>query len=317
MAINYGREIGSWFGADTASERVESLGNEKAANIKELQSLRQQLEGLKDLDEAVKRDQEDVARGKNVAGAREAVQSSAEFEQKLNSQGKFETRREPIEADYKKYVDAQMKIRDAGLASAQTDEERQIIRDTYNANVAKATEWRNRNVGEINAEEARAKSESERTLALSDAQMKVLSAKLTNPEQLADAAQALKDVEKENAKSYANEAMQRLADAATALRAAQESGNAAQLEAAQKELADAQQEASNASSALEDALAQPLKEVSSGTFDAFEAFDMTNDWEKEEIEKQTETLIAINETLKMVRKNQEDAVRDENGIVVI
>ena len=112
--------------------------------------------------------------------------------------------------------------------------------------------------------------------------------------------------------------MTRLVDAANALKAAQEGGARAQIEAAQKELADAQQEAANASSALQDIVSEPLKEIAStGTFDAFEAFDMTNDWEKEAMEKQTEALTSINETLKLVKKNQEDAVRDENGVVII
>ena len=35
------------------------------------------------------------------------------------------------------------------------------------------------------------------------------------------------------------------------------------------------------------------------------------------MEKQTEALTSINETLKLVKKNQEDAVRDENGVVII
>ena len=322
-----GRTISSWFGGDSLEERVDSLGNERMANSTKLSSLRQQLEGLKDLDEAVKQDAEDVANGKNVLATREAETTSSEFAQRRGEElGKYEAQRAPIKKEFEDYLAAQKTILDAALANAKTEADREAAQSKYNANVESATGWYNRTVGAINAEEGRANSESARTAGLADAQSRLLSAKLAsianpsddNMKALADAANALKEVEKENAQSRAQEAMTRLVDAANALKAAQEGGAKAQIEAAQKELADAQQEAANASSALQDIVSEPLKEIAStGTFDAFEAFDMTNDWEKEAMEKQTEALTSINETLKLVKKNQEDAVRDENGVVII
>ena len=322
-----GRTISSFFGGDSLEERVDSLGNERMANSTKLSSLRQQLEGLKDLDEAVKQDAEDVANGKNVLATREAETTSNEFTQRRGEElGKYEAQRNPIKKEFEDYLAAQKTILDAALANAKTEADREAAQAKYNANVESATGWYNRTVGAINAEEGRANSESARTAGLADAQSRLLSAKLAsianpsddNMKALADAANALKEVEKENAQSRAQEAMTRLVDAANALKAAQEGGAKAQIEAAQKELADAQQEAANASSALQDIVSEPLKEIAStGTFDAFEAFDMTNDWEKEAMEKQTEALTSINETLKLVKKNQEDAVRDENGVVII
>ena len=327
--VQSGRTIGSWFGGDSLEERVDALGNERAANSTKLSSLRQQLEGLKDLDEAVKQDAEDVAKGNDVIETRAATQTSLDFEKKRQEEslGKYEKARAPIEKEYADYLAAQQKILDAALAKAQTAEERATAQDAYDRNVASAQSWFSRSIGKINAQEERDYAESERTSGLADAQSRLLAARLavqTNPEsedaakELADAAQALKDVEKENAQGRAADAMERLTVAAQALRDAQAVGNSAQVEAAQRELAEAQQEAAQASSALDEAIQNPAKEIAAtGTFDAFEAFDMSNDWEKEEMEKQTETLSSINETLKIVKKNQEDAVRDENGVVVI
>lgn len=329
IAVNYGRKVGSFFGADTAEERVESLGNDKLANMKQLASLRQQLDALNEVDEAAKKDAEEQAEGKvSVVDTRVANQTSAEFEKKRAEEGvgKYEAQRAPIEKEFTEYLDAQKKILEAALQKATTDEERQKAQETYDSNVATATEWRDSKIGVINAQEQRDVTASQRTSDLALAQSRLYTAQTAhrlNPtdeskKELDDAAASLKEVEKINAESHAEEAFARLDAAAQALKDAQTAGNASQIEAAQIELANAQQEASSASQALDDLVKESVPETSStGTFDAFEAFDMTNDWEKEAMEQQTECLETISETLLAVRKNLEDGTKDENGVVVI
>ena len=327
LAVNYGRKIGSWFGADTAEERVESLGNEKAANMTQLAALRQQLAALNDEDEAAKKDAEEQAQGKvSVVDTRVANQTSADFEKKREEErvGKYEAQRAPIEKDFADYLDAQKKILEAALQKATTDDEREKAQATYDENVANATSWRDQKIGEINSQEARDAANSQRISDLALAQARLYAAQnafKANPDDAAKkeldaAAAALKETEKANAESQASDAFKRLEAAAQALKDAQLTGNAAQIEAAQAELANAQQEAASATSALEDAI--PEKSVAStGTFDAFEAFDLANDWQKEEMAKQSDSLESIDKTLLAVRKNLEDGVKDENGVVVI
>lgn len=327
-SVNAGRVIGSLFGGDTSAERVDTLFNEKTANAQKLSALKAQLQGLKDAQEGAKADAEEKAAGHDVAATRAARATAANFESErlAEAQGKYDREREPFEEAYKNYLDAQKKIFDDAIANAKSEAEKATAQATYNENVGKAQEWFKRAVEPINAQEARETSQAERNSGLATAQSRLIAARLAynaNPtddaqKELAAASDALKEVEKENAKSYAQEAMERLTTAAEALRQAQTSGNVAAVEAAQKELADAQQEAASASSALEDAMNEPAKEIAStGTFDAFEAFDMANDWEREEMSKQTEALTSMNQTLNVIRKNQEDGVRDENGVVVI
>ena len=329
MAVNYGRKVGSWFGADTAEERVESLGNDKLANMKQLASLRQQLDALNEVDEAAKKDAEEQAEGKvSVVDTRVANQTSSEFEKKRAEEGvgKYEAQRAPIEKEFTEYLDAQKKILEAALQKATTDEERQKAQEAYDSNVATATEWRDSKIGSINAQEQRDVTASQRTSDLALAQSRLYSAQNAhrlNPtdeskKELDDAAASLKEVEKINAETHAEEAFARLDAAAQALKDAQTAGNASQIEAAQVELASAQSEAQSASQALDDIMKESVPETSStGTFDAFEAFDMANDWEKEAMEQQTECLETISETLLAVRKNLEDGAKDENGVVVI
>ena len=319
MAVNYGRRVGSWFGADTAEERVESLNNDKLANQKKLNSLRMELDGLNDLEKAKEADKKDVANGVDVAGARQARATAAEFEKNFAESGTFEKQRGEIEKQYADYLAAQKKILDSTVADqSKTDQERASAQDAYNANVAKARSWFESKTSPINAEEERANKEAARNLALAEAQTRLYAAQNAykadasgeNKKALDDAAKALADVKQSNGQEIAQDAIDRLPAAANALREAQLSGDSVRIEAAQKELADAQ------SSALDNL--EPVKEsLVAGTFDAFEAFDMTNDWEREAIEKQTETLGEISANVKDMHKSFLAANRDENGVVFI
>ena len=122
----------------------------------------------------------------------------------------------------------------------------------------------------------------------------------------------LKDVETETRKETAQAAYDRLTEAAQALKDANASGNVAAIEAAQKEMIDAQRDAQAAFDEIE----PDTKELASaGTFDAFEAFDMTNDWEREAMERQTEAIEEVAVVANDIKKAIEDGRRDENGVV--
>lgn len=83
LAVNYGQEIGSWFGGDTAEERVDALGNERAANSQKISALRQELEGIKELEEDI----ETAASGvDSVAGSRLAADFIAQGTEDLRTE---------------------------------------------------------------------------------------------------------------------------------------------------------------------------------------------------------------------------------------
>ena len=376
MAVNYGRVVGSWFGADTAAERVESLNNDKEANQKQLQSLRLQLEGMNELDAAKEKDAEEKASGNDVIETRQAQATSAEFESSISkdSESKFDKQRDEIQKEYSAYIAAQEQLKkaaeakaeaalkdakdkaDAKLEEARQDyanatsyEERlaaqrkageaaaeklkaqddyaskkEEIKVEYEANLKQAKDWLDVKVNPIDAEESRTNAEAERNTKFAEAQSKVLEAQMNyaanatndNKKALDDATKALKDVETENRQDVAQEAFDRLNDAATALKEAQESGNAARIEAAQAELAEASKAAATASDALGQDVAESISE-SQGTFDAFEAFDMTNDWEREAMEKQTEAIEEVADVAKEIKKAIVDANRDDNSVVFV
>ena len=364
MAVNYGRVIGSWFGADTAEERVSSLGADKEANQKELAALRQRLKAYNDLsasqEEQTQKQQED----QGVLERRKATATSAEFESNLDVGGKYEKERSEFEKRYSDYLGAQATLRDAELDKAQkardeaikkADEElaaaysradtqagydrakkardeavkaaeqqmkdaQAAAKETYSSNVEKAQDWFETNVKPINAQEEREGADADRAARIGEAQAKVFAARLAfndngnaaNKQALDDAMKELKDVETETRQETAQAAYDRLTEAAQALKDANASGNVAAIEAAQKEMIDAQRDAQAAFDEIE----PDTKELASaGTFDAFEAFDMTNDWEREAMERQTEAIEEVAVVANDIKKAIEDGRRDENGVV--
>ena len=318
--LSNARGLGKFFGVSRSAEDVVGeLGNDKIANLKKIQDLRKQLEGLDAVQEAKKADVEEKRQGVDAESVRNARTAAAEFEKNFAESGTFEKQRGEIEKQFTDYLAAQKKILDSTVADqSKTDQERASAQDAYNANVAKARSWFESKTSPINAEEERANKEAARNLALAEAQTRLYAAQNAykadasgeNKKALDDAAKALADVKQSNEQETAQDAIDRLTAAANALREAQLSGDSVRIEAAQKALADAQ------SSALDNL--EPVKEsLVAGTFDAFEAFDMTNDWEREAIEKQTETLGEISANVKDMHKSFLAANRDENGVVFI
>lgn len=318
--LSNARGLGKIFGVSRSAEDVVGeLGNDKIANLKKIQDLRKQLEGLDAVQEAKKADVEEKRQGVDAESVRNARAAAAEFEKNFAESGTFEKQRGEFEKQFTDYLAAQKKILDSTVADqSKTDQERANAQNAYDANVAKARSWFESKTSPINAEEERANKEAARNLALAEAQTRLYAAQNAykadasgeNKKALDDAAKALADVKQSNEQEIAQDAIDRLTAAANALREAQLSGDSVRIEAAQKELADAQ------SSALDNL--EPVKEsLVAGTFDAFEAFDMTNDWEREAIEKQTETLGEISANVKDMHKSFLAANRDENGVVFI
>lgn len=214
------------------------------------------------------------------------------------------------------------KARDEAVKAAeqQMKDAQAAAKETYSANVEKAQDWFETNVKPINAQEERESAESDRAARIGEAQAKVFAARMAfndngnaaNKQALDDAMKELKDVETETRKETAQAAYDRLTEAAQALKDANASGNVAAIEAAQKEMIDAQRDAQAAFDEIE----PDTKELASaGTFDAFEAFDMTNDWEREAMERQTEAIEEVAVVAKDIKKSIEDGRRDENGVV--
>lgn len=83
LAVNYGQKIGSWFGGDTAEERVDALGNERAVNSQKLAALRQELEGIKGLEEDIATAASGVD---SVAGSRLAADFIAQGTEDLRTE---------------------------------------------------------------------------------------------------------------------------------------------------------------------------------------------------------------------------------------
>lgn len=78
-----GRTMGSWVGGDSLEERVDSLGNERAANSQKISALRQELEGIKELEEDITTAASGVD---SVAGSRLAADFIAQGTEDLRTE---------------------------------------------------------------------------------------------------------------------------------------------------------------------------------------------------------------------------------------
>ena len=333
------REMGARLGMNKS---IEARMNELYARQGEILTERRNLKERRDIIEGVEREEAkpaetatETATEVKAAFTNEMRASADEFGKRISSHvdvnlaGDLESQRTAIESAFENFMKVQKIKLDAGAIS---DEE-------YAGSTQKARNWTQSALEQIENQQTtneerqertaeRSERQNERDTAIADAQSAILAAQkdlmtaLTTGNGIADAQAALDAAQEmfENEKAKAAEgraadAQERLADAQTALTEAQKVGNQELIDAAQSELAAAQSEVVSANSDLKAAIENALETnadmietsfASSGTFDAFEALDMAQDWQRDEMKRQTTILDRIKIATEKTAKDVED-----------
>ena len=262
--------------------------------------------------------------------AADAFEKQLEKSAEIDLSGDLESQKATITDAFENYLKVQNIKLDAGA----------ITKEQYDANTQKARDWTKAAFDEIDTQQEtndatkerqdeRQERQNTRANAVADAQNAILTAQqnLLTAYQTGngiEAAQAALDKATENfnnekakaAQERAKDAQERLADAQTALTEAQKTGNQTRIDQAQAELAAAQAEVTSANADLSAAIDNAMEAnkttiemsmASSGTFDAFEALDMGQDWQREEMRRQSYALDRIKVAVeKTANKEDED-----------
>lgn len=332
------REMGARLGMNKS---IEARMNELYARQGEILTERRNLKERRDIIEGLGKEEKpaeaatETATEVKAAFTNEMRASADEFGKRISSHvdvnlaGDLESQRTAIESAFENFMKVQKIKLDSGAIS---DEE-------YAGSTQKARNWTQSALEQIENQQTtneerqertaeRSERQNERDTAIADAQSAILAAQkdlmtaLTTGNGIADAQAALDAAQEmfENEKAKAAEgraadAQERLADAQTALTEAQKVGNQELIDAAQSELAAAQSEVVSANSDLKAAIENALETnadmietsfASSGTFDAFEALDMAQDWQRDEMKRQTTILDRIKIATEKTAKDVED-----------
>ena len=272
------KDAKSFFGGEDWFEGRARNKQEQSDLNKEIQSTIDKIKALNNLQQAAAKDAQ-APPMKIVPDTSEAQKVVDAFDQKFQK----ETARDKYEA----YANAQQELFHAG----------QIAAPEYVANLARALDWVTRQEATAQRESTEEKNAANWSRRLDKATNDVAVARIAfakentdeNKQALKDALEAQAQTEKDVAQERADDAQTRLADAVARL--ANATDEEAEKEARQDmvaagaDLAEFNEQLAGLLDAQEEE-----KLSSAGTFDAFEALDWQNDWQRSEMRKQTALL---------------------------
>ncbi len=262
------------------------------------------------------------------------MRASAEaFESRMGAANKIdftldlELQKSELEDAFANYLKVQGVKLDAGAITAEeygatTQRARSWTKDAWNA----IDDYQREQAGYVSSAEDRKEREQARMSALTDAQQSFLQAQQSYYDAVKsgvgveaaktaydEAKGALSEQEGAAASEKAIDAQERLIDAQNALRSALETGSDDLIAAAREELESAQYGLVDANSSLSEAISDAMKAnevttelASTGTFNAFEALDLSQDWQRTEMRKQSDTLDKIRRVAERIADNQGD-----------
>lgn len=268
------------------------------------------------------------------------MRASAEaFESRMGAANKIdfaldlELQKSELEDAFANYLKVQGVKLDAGAITAEgyvatTQRARVWTKDAWNA----IDDYQREQAGYASSAEDRKEREQARMNALADAQQSFLQAQQSYYDAVKsgvgveaaksaydEARGALSEQEGAAASEKAIDAQERLIDAQNALKSAMETGSDDLIAAAREELESAQYGLVDANSSLSEAISDAMKAnevttelASTGTFNAFEALDLSQDWQRTEMRKQSDTLDKIRRVAEKIADNQGD--NDEEWI---
>lgn len=272
------KDAKSFFGGEDWFEGRARNKQEQSDLNKEIQSTIDKIKALNNLQQAAAKDAQ-APPMKIVPDTSEAQKVVDAFDQKFQK----ETARDKYEA----YANAQQELFHAG----------QIAAPEYVANLARALDWVTRQEATAQRESSEEKNAANWSRRLDKATNDVAVARIAlakentdeNKQALKDALEAQAQTEKDVAQERADDAQTRLADAVARLANAtdEETEKEARQDmvAAGADLAEFNEQLAGLLDAQEEE-----KLASAGTFDAFEALDWQNDWQRSEMRKQTALL---------------------------
>lgn len=272
------KDAKSFFGGEDWFEGRARNKQEQSDLNKEIQSTIDKIKALNNLQQAAAKDAQ-APPMKIVPDTSEAQKVVDAFDQKFQK----ETARDKYEA----YANAQQELFHAG----------QIAAPEYVANLARALDWVTRQEATAQRESSEEKNAANWSRRLDKATNDVAVARIAlakentdeNKQALKDALEAQAQTEKDVAQERADDAQARLADAVARLANAtdEETEKEARQDmvAAGADLAEFNEQLAGLLDAQEEE-----KLASAGTFDAFEALDWQNDWQRSEMRKQTALL---------------------------
>lgn len=272
------KDAKSFFGGEDWFEGRARNKQEQSDLNKEIQSTIDKIKALNNLQQAAAKDAQ-APPMKIVPDTSEAQKVVDAFDQKFQK----ETARDKYEA----YANAQQELFHAG----------QIAAPEYVANLARALDWVTRQEATAQRESTEEKNAANWSRRLDKATNDVAVARIAlakentdeNKQALKDALEAQAQTEKDVAQERADDAQARLADAVARLANAtdEETEKEARQDmvAAGADLAEFNEQLASLLDAQEEE-----KLSSAGTFDAFEALDWQNDWQRSEMRKQTALL---------------------------
>lgn len=272
------KDAKSFFGGEDWFEGRARNKQEQSDLNKEIQSTIDKIKALNNLQQAAAKDAQ-APPMKIVPDTSEAQKVVDAFDQKFQK----ETARDKYEA----YANAQQELFHAG----------QIAAPEYVANLARALDWVTRQEATAQRESTEEKNAANWSRRLDKATNDVAVARIAlakentdeNKQALKDALEAQAQTEKDVAQERADDAQARLADAVARLANAtdEETEKEARQDmvAAGADLAEFNEQLAGLLDAQEEE-----KLASAGTFDAFEALDWQNDWQRSEMRKQTALL---------------------------
>ena len=272
------KDAKSFFGGEDWFEGRARNKQEQSDLNKEIQSTIDKIKALNNLQQAAAKDAQ-APPMKIVPDTSEAQKVVDAFDQKFQK----ETARDKYEA----YANAQQELFHAG----------QIAAPEYVANLARALDWVTRQEATAQRESTEEKNAANWSRRLDKATNDVAVARIAlakentdeNKQALKDALEAQAQTEKDVAQERADDAQARLADAVARLANAtdEETEKEARQDmvAAGADLAEFNEQLASLLDAQEEE-----KLTSAGTFDAFEALDWQNDWQRSEMRKQTALL---------------------------
>ena len=262
------------------------------------------------------------------------MRASAEaFESRMGAANKIdftldlELQKSELEDAFANYLKVQGVKLDAGAITAEeygatTQRARVWTKDAWNA----IDDYQREQAGYVSSAEDRKEREQARMNALADAQQSFLQAQQSYYDAVKsgvgveaaksaydEARGALSEQEGAAASEKAIDAQERLIDAQNALKSAMETGSDDLIAAAREELESAQYGLVDANSSLSEAISDAMKAnevttelASTGTFNAFEALDLSQDWQRTEMRKQSDTLDKIRRVAERIADNQGD-----------
>ncbi|MBQ4203263.1 MAG: phage tail tape measure protein [Thermoguttaceae bacterium] len=272
------KDAKSFFGGEDWFEGRARNKQEQSDLNKEIQSTIDKIKALNNLQQAAAKDAQ-APPMKVAPDTSEAQKVVDAFDQKFQK----ETARDKYEA----YANAQQELFHAG----------QIAAPEYVANLARALDWVTRQEATAQRESTEEKNAANWSRRLDKATNDVAVARIAlakentdeNKQALKDALEAQAQTEKDVAQERADDAQARLADAVARLANAtdEETEKEARQDmvAAGADLAEFNEQLAGLLDAQEEE-----KLSSAGTFDAFEALDWQNDWQRSEMRKQTALL---------------------------